>query len=90
MLDTLSIIDYPIKYALWILAGSAYGMIIGIIPSVRATTGLLAVFSLLFRSYSNPCATNKTCLRDSTIIEVRPATDSWQYGVTAGWRYAEE
>ena len=42
------------EYALWILLGTVYGMIIGIMPMAGATTGLLTVFALSSYFLANP------------------------------------
>ena len=42
------------EYALWILLGTVYGMIIGIMPMAGATTGLLTVFALSSYFLGNP------------------------------------
>lgn len=41
-------------YAVWIFLGTAYGLLIGIIPMAGATTGLLTVFALSDQFLANP------------------------------------
>jgi putative tricarboxylic transport membrane protein len=43
-----------IEYALWILAGTLYGTIIGVIPVAGATIGLLAVFGMTDSFLADP------------------------------------
>lgn len=43
-----------IEYAIWILLGSFYGTVIGIIPIAGATIGMLSIFSLADHFVSNP------------------------------------
>jgi putative tricarboxylic transport membrane protein len=43
-----------IEYALWILAGTLYGTIIGVIPVAGATIGLLAVFGMTDNFLADP------------------------------------
>lgn len=43
-----------IEYALWILAGTIYGTIIGVIPVAGATIGLLAVFGMTDSFLADP------------------------------------
>lgn len=42
------------EYVIWTVLGTAYGMIIGIIPMAGATTGLLTVFALSDQFLANP------------------------------------
>ena len=43
-------------YALWILAGSLYGLLIGVIPIAGVTTALITVFGLAPYFLSDPYA----------------------------------
>jgi TctA family transporter len=43
-----------IEYALWLLAGTIYGTVIGVIPIAGATIGLLAVFGMIDNFLVNP------------------------------------
>jgi putative tricarboxylic transport membrane protein len=42
------------EYALWLVLGTVYGLLIGIIPMAGATTGLLTVFALSDQFLANP------------------------------------
>jgi putative tricarboxylic transport membrane protein len=42
------------EYALWLVLGTVYGLVIGIIPMAGATTGLLTVFALSDQFLANP------------------------------------
>jgi putative tricarboxylic transport membrane protein len=42
------------EYALWLVLGTVYGLVIGIIPMAGATTGLLTVFALGDQFLANP------------------------------------
>jgi putative tricarboxylic transport membrane protein len=43
-----------IEYVLWLLAGTMYGTVIGVIPIAGATIGLLAVFGMIDNFLVNP------------------------------------
>jgi len=43
-----------IEYALWLIAGTVYGTVIGVIPIAGATIGLLAVFGMIDHFLLNP------------------------------------
>lgn len=45
-----------IEYALWIVAGSLYGLLIGVIPIAGVTTALITVFSLAHYFLGDPYA----------------------------------
>jgi putative tricarboxylic transport membrane protein len=42
------------EYALWLVLGTVYGLLIGIVPMAGATTGLLTVFALSDQFLANP------------------------------------
>ncbi|GJL83555.1 MAG: hypothetical protein DHS20C01_31890 [marine bacterium B5-7] len=83
------------EYLLWMIAGSIYGVIIGIVPAVGATTGLLAIFSFISYFDSTPylgvvfcmaaVAGSTTCDTYSSILLGIPGANSAAASIVDGY-----
>ena len=89
-----------IDFIIWMIIGSLYGVIIGLIPAVGATTGLLAVFSFISFFDSNPylgvvfcmaaVAGSTTCDTYSSVLLGIPGANSASASIVDGHPLARQ